>query len=190
MTDRPLSPGATLLVDLDGVVAEQLPRLCTYLRREFDHDVAPAEIDEWSYEVPGAGRHIGEVIHELMAEHPEWYFGGMEPREGVVDALSALGSEYRIEIATHRIPETHDVSKAWLEEHGIGYDAFHEEVPRDKGALPGDALIDDYHGNVADALSAGKAGVLMRQPYSDPGACEGAHVADGWDDVRRLLTVE
>ncbi len=189
MTDRPLPEGATLLVDLDGVVAEQLPRLCTYLRREYDHDVRPDEIDEWSYEVPGIDGHIGDVIHELMAERTEWYFGGMDPIPGVADTLSALRSEYRIEIATHRTPDTHDVSKAWLDEHGIGYDAFHDEVPRDKGALAGDALIDDYHGNVANALSAGKTGFLMRQPYSDPTACGNAHVVESWDDVRTLFSV-
>lgn len=188
MTDRPLQPGSTLLVDLDGVVAEQLPRLCTYLRREYDHDVDPVDIDRWSYDVPTADGDITQVIHELMSDQPEWYFGGMEPRQGVGDTLSELRSEYRIEIATHRIPETHDISKSWLDDHGIGYDEFHDEVPRDKGALAGDALIDDYHGNVANALSAGKAGFLMRQPYSDPDACDGAHVVDSWDDVRTLFS--
>ena len=189
MTDRPLSPGSTLLVDLDGVVAEQLPRLCTYLRREYDADVAPSDVDEWTYDVPGVDGHVGDVIHELMDDNPEWYFGGMDPRPGVTDALSALRSEYRIEIATHRIPETHDVSKAWLEEHGIDYDAFHETVPRNKGSVPGDALIDDYHGNVANALDSGKVGFLMRQPYSDPSICDDAHVVDSWDDVRTLFSV-
>ncbi|WP_411719442.1 5' nucleotidase, NT5C type [Natronomonas sp.] len=189
MTDRPLAPGSTLLVDLDGVVAEQLPQLCTYLRREYDHDVEPDDIDDWSYEVPEAEGHIGDIIGELMTDHAEWYFGGMDPQPGVADTLSTLRSEYRVEIATHRIPETHDVSKAWLDTHGIGYDDFHDEVPNNKGALAGDALIDDYHGNVADALSAGKAGFLMQQPYSDPCACDGAHVVTSWDDVRTLLSI-
>ena len=189
MTDRPIPRGSTLLVDLDGVVAEQLPRLCTHLRREYDHDVTPGDVDEWSYDVPGADGHIGDIIHELMADHAEWYFGGMEPAPGAGRTLSALSADYRIEIATHRTPDTHDVSKAWLDEHGIHYDGFHETVPRDKGSVPGDALIDDYHGNVANAIDAGKTGVLMRQPYSDPEACEGAYVVDSWDDVRSVFSV-
>jgi 5'(3')-deoxyribonucleotidase len=189
MTARPLSPGSTLLVDLDGVVADQLPRLVTHLNEEFSLGVSPSDIDEWSYEHPAIDGHIGDVITELMTERPEWYFGGMDPTPGVADALGALREEYRVEIATHRVPETHDVSKAWLDEHGVPYDEFHEKVPRDKGAVPGDALIDDYHGNVANALNAGKAGFLMRQPYSDPAACDGAHVVDSWDDVRNLLGV-
>jgi hypothetical protein len=38
-------------------------------------------------------------------------------------------------------------------------------VRDDKGALAGRAHR-RYHGNVGDALSVGKTGVLMRQPYS------------------------
>lgn len=185
----PLSPGATLLVDLDGVVARQLPRLTAYLRTEYDLDVSPSDIDDWSYPLPDGDEHVGDVIQRLMRERPEWYFGGMEPADGVANALSDLRSDYRIDIATHRIPKTHDVSKAWLDDHDIPFDAFHEEVPANKGSVPGDALIDDYHGNVADALAAGKEGVLMRQPYSDPSACDGAHVADTWDDVRRIFEI-
>ena len=187
MTERPLPAGSTLLVDLDGVVADNLPRLCTHLRTAYDHDVAPGDIDDWAYDVPGVDGHVGHVISELMTDHAEWYFGGMDPMAGVADALDALRAEYCVEIATHRLPETHDISKAWLAEHGIPYDEFHESVPADKGALDGDALIDDYHGNVDDALSAGKAGFLMRQPYSEPAAVDGAHVVDSWDDVTRLL---
>jgi 5'(3')-deoxyribonucleotidase len=187
MTDRLLSAGSTLLVDLDGVVADNLPRLCRYLRVEYDHDVRPQEVDEWQYDVPGVEGHIGTVIAELMTDHPEWYFGGMAPQPGAPDALDALADDYRVEVATHRLPETHEVSKAWLDEHDVPYDTFHETVPDDKGALPGDALIDDYHGNVVDALTAGKAGVLMRQPYSDPSACDGAHVVDTWDEVTGLF---
>ena len=51
-------------------------------------------------------------------------------------------------------------------------------MPDNKGALACDALIDDYHGNVGDALWAVKTGVLMQQPYSDPAAVDGAHVDD------------
>lgn len=189
MTTRPIAPGSTLLVDLDGVVADQLPRLCTYLAEAYDHEVPPEAIDDWTYPVPGFDGHIGDVIRELMAERAEWFFGGMDPVPGVRDALDAIGDEYHVEIATHRIPETHDVSKAWLDDLDIPYDDFHHEVPPNKGAVPGDALIDDYHGNVANALDAGKTGFLMRRPYSDPSACDGAHVVENWDDVRAIFDV-
>jgi hypothetical protein len=70
MPDRTVPDGATLLVDLDGVVADNLPRLCRYLREAYDHDVRPREVDEWQYDVPGVDGHVGTVIAELMTDHP------------------------------------------------------------------------------------------------------------------------
>ena len=60
-------------------------------------------------------------------------------------------------------------------------------MPDNKGALAGDALIDDYHGNVNNTLSAGKTGVLKQQPSSDQGAVDGAHAVDSWADMNRPL---
>ena len=77
-----------------------------------------------------------------------------------------MRERYRVEAAIHRHPDSHDVSTACLTEYEIPYEAFHEAVPDNKGALAGDALW------------AVKTGVLMQQPYSDPAAVDGAHVDD------------
>ena len=185
-------PSATLLVDLDGTVADQLPRVCEYLDTAHGVDVTPAEIDAWSWPVPDPAphSHIGETIAELMQERPEWFLGSLDPIPGAVDGVTALSDAgYEIHVATHRIPETHAVSKAWLDEQGVPYDRFVHDVPANKGRLDGDVLLDDYHANVADALDAGTAGVLVRQPYSDPSACEPAPVAEDWDDIVDLFGV-
>jgi hypothetical protein len=100
---------------------------------------------------------------------------------------STISGSYRVEAATHRHPDSQDVLTACLTEYEIPYDAFHEAVPDNKGALAGDQLIDDYHGNIGDGLSAGKTGVLMQQPYSDQVAIDGAQAVDSWADVTRLL---
>jgi phosphoglycolate phosphatase-like HAD superfamily hydrolase len=186
----PPDADSTLLVDLDGTVAAQLPRACEYLADEYGVHVRPAEIDAWSWPVPGHDAHIGEVVVELMEERPRWFLGGLEPYPGAragLEALSAAG--YDLHVATHRLPATHDISVEWLDAHDIPYDRFIRDVPADKGALAGAALLDDYHGNVADALAAGKAGVLVRRPYSDPAACEGAHVVDDWGELTALFGV-
>lgn len=181
-------PGATILLDLDGTVCWQLPRVCEYLHHEYDVRVDPWSIDEWSWEVPGHDCHVGEVIAELMDERPAWFLDAAEPLPGVAGALAALSDAgYRIHVATHRTRATHDVSRGWLDRHDLPYDRFVEDVPRNKADLEGDVLVDDYHRNVADAVAAGKVGVLFRQPYSDPAVCEGAHVVDSWRDVRRLF---
>lgn len=190
-TRRPIpEPGETLLVDLDGTCCWQLPRACEYLRLEYGVDLAPAAIDAWRYPIPGTDRHIGEVIVELTEERPEWYLDAAEPLPGVREGLRALrAAGYRVHVATHRGRETHPISRAWLDRHDLPYDRFVADVPANKGQLPGAALVDDYHGNVADALRAGKAGVLFRQPYSDLSACPGAHVVDSWRELRSLFGV-
>lgn len=181
-------PGATILLDLDGTVCWQLPRVCEYLHHEYDVHVGPESIDEWSWPVPGHDCHVGEIIVELMCERPTWFLDAVEPLPGVGATLAALSAAgFELHVATHRLPDTHDVSRAWLDRHGLPYDRFVEDVPSNKADLEGDVLVDDYHGNVADAIAAGKTGILMRQPYSDPSACEGAHVVDGWDEVRALF---
>lgn len=183
-------PPATLLLDVDGVLCWQLPRACEYLHAEYGVSVAPGEIDEWSWPVPGTDQHIGEVIVELMAERPRWFLDAAEPLPGVRGGLEALvDAGYDLHVTTHRHPDTHDVSRAWLDRHDLPYDHFVEDVPPNKGDVPGDVLVDDYHGNVADALAAGKTGVLFRQPYSEPTACDGAHVVDSWRDLRGLFGV-
>lgn len=185
----PAAP-ATLLVDLDGTVCWQLPRVTEYLRDEYDVRVDATAIDEWTWPVPGHDVHVGEVIEELLCERPRWFLDAAEPLPGVRDAMGALSAAgYDLHVCTHRPRDTHDVSEAWLDRHDVPYDHFVADVPDDKGAVPGDVLVDDYHGNVADAIAAGKTGVLMRQPYSEPSACDGAHVVDGWDDVLALFDV-
>ena len=178
-----------LLVDVDGTLAWQLPRACQYLDEQYGVSLAPEEVVAWDYAIPGhdAHDHIGGLIVEAFERDPEWYFGGMPPMAGAADALARLAEEYHVAIATHRPPDTHEHTRRWLREHDIPYDEFVEDVPENKAALDGRALIDDYHGNVADALAAGMDGLLFEQPYSDQAACDGATVVDSWDDVLRAF---
>jgi phosphoglycolate phosphatase-like HAD superfamily hydrolase len=189
--DEPADGRLRVLVDVDGVIADQLPRLCECLRAEYGVDVDPTDVDQWSYQLPDVDAHIGEVIDELHAERPGWFLEPMEPVPGVVDALDRLRDHHghEVAIATHRPATTHDLTVDWLATHDVPYDHYVHDVPANKADLAGDVLIDDYHGNVADALAAGKHGVLFRQRYSDPSACPGATVATSWRDVVDALTV-
>jgi uncharacterized HAD superfamily protein len=174
-----------ILVDVDGTLAWQLPRACQYLDEAYGVALDPQDVVAWDYAIPGhdAHDHIGDLIFEAFEHDPEWYFCGMEPTAGAADALSTLQDGYHVAIATHRPPRTHEYTRQWLRTHDIPYDEFVEDVPENKGALAGRALVDDYHGNVADALRAGMDGLLFSQPYSDHAACDGATVVESWDDV-------
>ncbi|WP_152042154.1 5' nucleotidase, NT5C type [Salinigranum salinum] len=188
-TTTTLDPADRILVDVDGTLAWQLPRACQYLDETYGVSLAPEEVVAWDYDIPGHDdhAHIGELIVEAFERDPEWYFGGMSPMAGAADALARLSDTHHVAIATHRPPETHDYTRAWLRDHDIPYDEFVEQVPENKAILPGRALVDDYHGNVADAVEAGMEGLLFAQPYSDHAACDGATVVRSWADVLRVF---
>ncbi|MFD1514668.1 5' nucleotidase, NT5C type [Halomarina rubra] len=184
-----LPDGARILVDVDGTLCDNMPRLVEYVEREHDVTLDPERVTEWQYHVPEVGMHVGELIDAAMADHPEWFLLGMDPLPGAARGMERLqAAGYEVHIATHRPAETHDVTREWLADHDIPYDGYEDDVPRNKGDLPGHALVDDYHRNVGNALDAGKAGALFRQPYSDPAACDGALVVETWDGfVERLV---
>jgi hypothetical protein len=141
-------------------------------------------VTEWRFSVDGTGKHVGELINDAMRTRPEWFLLGMDPIPGAAEAMQSLSEAgHQVHVATHRPSETHAVTEQWLDERDIPYDAYAYDVPANKGRLDGDLLIDDYHGNVGDAIDAGKRGALFRQPYSDPTACEDALVVDSWGDL-------
>ena len=178
----------TVLLDVDGTLCANTPRLIEYVRQECGIELAREEITEWSFSIPGTDSDIGELLHRAIDERPEWFLLGMAPIEGATEAARWLHNQgHTIRIATHRPPESHPITAQWLEEHDIPYDEMIQEVPRNKGLLAGDLLIDDYDVNVANALAAGKAGGLFVQPYSDPSVCSSAVIAEDWSTMLSAL---
>jgi len=173
--------GKTVLLDVDGTLCDNVPRLVEYINAECGTALTRESITEWSFSIPGTDRHISDLIEQALADRPEWFLLGMEPIDGAAEAARWIGEQgHTVEIATHRPPSSHSLTGQWLDEHDIPYDSIIQEVPRNKGLLDGDLLVDDYHRNVRNALAAGKAGGLFVQPYSDPSVCEDAVVAESW----------
>ena len=171
----------TVLLDVDGTLCDNVPRLVEYINAECGTDLARESITEWSFSIPGTDRDVGDLIEQALDERPEWFLLGMEPIDGAAAAAQWIADQgHTVAIATHRPPSSHSLTAQWLDEHGIPYDSIIEDVPRNKGRLDGDLLVDDYHRNVRNALVAGKAGGLFVQPYSDPSVCEEAVVAGSW----------
>lgn len=174
-------PSRTVLLDVDGTLCDNTPRLIEYVEAECGVELSRGEITEWSFEIPGTDLDISDLLHRAIDERPEWFLLGMEPISGAVEAARWLDQQgHTVRIATHRPAESHPITAQWLDEHGVPYDEVVEEVPRNKGRLDGDILIDDYHVNVSNALAAGKAAGLFVQPYSDPTCCSEAVVAETW----------
>lgn len=180
-----------ILVDVDGTVCRNIPRVCEFIAREHGVEVSPAEITEWRYQFDSIDRGVDDIIARMLEDHPEWFLSDLDPAEGAPGALDALaGAGYEIHIATHRPAHTHDITRRWLDDHDIGYDHFVAEVPSNKAELPGDALVDDFHGNVTDAVEAGYVGVLFERPYSEPVQRPRAVTVSTWAEVLDTFGVE
>lgn len=177
-----------VLVDVDGTLCWNLPRVCEFVTREYGVDVSPADITDWAYQFERIDVGIDDVIARLFEEHPEWFLADLDPVPGAheaLDALSAAGRE--IHIVTHRPAKTHHITRQWLDDNGFAYDQFVHDVPENKAEVPGDALVDDFHGHVADAVDAGMVGVLFDRPYSEPVGSERAMHVSSWDEAVDVL---
>lgn len=177
-----------LLVDVDGTICDDLPRVCEFVEEEYDRRISPDEITEWGYHIEDIDVGLESVFHRLFTDRPEWFLADLDPIPGSRRALTSLsGSGYEVWIVTHRPPETHNLTERWLADQGFAYDRFLTDVPDSKAAVPGDVLIDDYHEHVRDVVEAGRSGILMDRPYNVPLSHDRAVVASGWDDVVELL---
>jgi len=178
----------TVLLDVDGTICDNTPRIIEYAHEEFGVELTREAITEWSYSIPGTDLDISKLLHQAIEERPEWFLLGMEPIDGAVEAARWLSQQgHTIRIATHRPAESHPLTAQWLTEHDIPYDEVIQEVPQNKGRLDGDLLLDDYHLNIKNALAAGKAGGLFVQPYSDPSVCSEAIIAENWSTMLSAL---
>lgn len=182
------SSSKRVLVDVDGTICQNLPRLCDYLELTYDITLRPEQVTEWSYEFDEIDKNIGDVFDSLFEERPEWYLSNLSPVEGSQRGLRELRANgYEVWIVTHRPAETHQLTKDWLEKCGFEYDKFVEQVPENKGKVPGAVLVDDYHQHVLDAAQVGKQGILMDHPYNCDPSHESVRVANSWNDVVTFL---
>ena len=173
-----------ILVDVDGTLCFNLPRLCEFLEVEYGIEITREEITDWSFQFEEAGIGIDEVIAQLFEEYPEWFLSDLDPVPGASQALDSLAAAgHEIQIVTHRPPETHHLTRQWLDEQGMYYDGYVADVPANKAEVPGDVLIDDFHGHVADAVDAGMRGLLFDRPYTEPVGHERMVRVSTWTDV-------
>ncbi|MFT4946415.1 MAG: putative HAD superfamily protein [Natronomonas sp.] len=180
-----------ILVDVDGTLCHNLPRLCEFVELEYGVEITREEITDWSFQFEEAGVGIEEVITRLFEERPEWFLADLDPVPGAGVALDALADAgHEIQIATHRPAETHHLTQRWLDEQGMYYDGYVADVPATKAEVSGDVLIDDFHGHVADAVDADMYGILFDRPYTEPVDHERAVRVSAWQEVLDAFDIE
>lgn len=118
----------TISVDVDGVLAIDFCRSVDALNERFGTKIRPDEIDDYRMERVWE-RHgcdhdaVAKHMHELWSD-PEWLLGCslMLPMVRTMRRLAGLSSDPQGPIIlTAREPELREVTKRWLDEHGLPY---------------------------------------------------------------------
>ncbi len=137
----------------EGWAPERTPTPTTW---DFQHEWGMADRDEFLTLAGRAAR--SGLLHS-------WG----QPLDGAVDVTQRLLAEgHTVHIVTARgrgrDDATWTATKAWLDEHGIGYTTL--DFAEDKTSVPTDIYLDDKIENVDAITAAGAVGVVMDAPHN------------------------
>jgi len=133
-----------------------------------------------------------EQVRACIAEtHRDAQILAAEPYPQAVDTVRAWhAAGHFIHITTHRRPEAHDATAAWLDRIGLPYDDLHcsdDKVTRCV-EIGIELLIDDSPVNLVAAAEAGIATATIAHPWNRD-VCEEEDIvcAEDWAHLRHLL---
>jgi 5'(3')-deoxyribonucleotidase len=184
---------ATIAVDMDGVLVEQVVPVLRKLKQETDVELNKYDITDWEY--PFKGANIRDEIEK--AEREEQFVREMPLIKDATEALKVLSKKFDIVVAASREPLTDRWSHGWLDAHGIPYTRLINTRSEGKALSGVDLLIDDYIGNIEEFVRKGPPGsqaILFVQPWNhdtrgitDLIASGKVRIAHSWQAVLALL---
>jgi uncharacterized HAD superfamily protein len=175
-----------LVLDLDGVLADIGPGVADRVAARFEVDCHPAT---WlSYDL----RHLGlpepafrSFLDETFADPALYELAA--PCDGALYATGQLtAAGWQLVAVTARSPHLVDVTRAWLDHHGLPVDEVHH-VPfgskwRVARRLRADAAIED-NAEEAESLAAVCESWLLDRPYNTAAALSRSRRLRSWDDA-------
>ncbi|MDR1603433.1 MAG: hypothetical protein LBS10_01400 [Gracilibacteraceae bacterium] len=176
-------------LDLDGVVANSLPRVIEVLDACFERKFAPGDHFDLAryYGVPR------EEIALVITERAEDMFGRAELVEGAAAGIAALeknGHEI-IYITARRDGWEEEVTCAWLERHGLDSRRLFcvsggpkAEVVLAEGV---DLFVDDFLRNAEQVSAVGVPVLLLDAFYNQAADLPGVTRCMNWDDILRAV---
>jgi len=152
----------TIGVDVDGVLAEQVPPILSRLKEKGKGlTLKKEDIVEWDQKIDDTD--ISKEIEEALLDPS--YIEEMPVVEGSVSGMENLHKSHHVVIVTARPLETENDTIKWLKRSF----EFHEfvssrELGKDRLGL--DILIDDNLDNVKKFASSGEISILLSQPWN------------------------
>ena len=152
-------------VDIDGVLAEQVPHILKWLKEKegINHNKTKSDIKSWTEPITDEIT-IDEAIERALLN--EEFVEEMPVVLGSTKAMEQMYEKYHVVIASSRPKEAEEATKRWLNK----FFKYHEYVnTRDIGKhkLGLDILIDDNLENIKNFCKAGgKLAIIFNQPWN------------------------
>ena len=180
-------------VDIDGVLADQVPHVLARARMEKRVEMHKEEVVEWRTMV--GDEPFDRLILRYLAD-PN-FVKSMPSISGAAEAIRDLHKDAIIKIATSRPESSMEATIEWVREKLGWTPEITNTILAGKSNVDADVLIDDRDQNVLDFVTrAGRKGVLMHQPWNRDSPLleslvreEKIFVAQDWEHVRALFAI-
>lgn len=179
-----------IVVDVDGVLADQVTPVLEELNRAFGCNYTKKDIVLWDQPLPLAHTDIKTEIERSHGD-PDFVMR-MQLLENAQKAMMELSKCCEITIATSRVGKADRATRKWLSRNNVPYDHYQNTSLVGKGVARGNILIDDYPRNIMDFLRDAKPhefkkAYLFTQPWNETDqlldGLEGVERVGGWEEI-------
>ena len=176
-----------IAIDIDSTLHHYWDLFALLARRRFGVTLAYDEQVTW--DIVQLRR---EQVAALVAEshRPEHVLGAAPYADAVETVAGWHAAGHFIHITSHRSPDAHDATVAWLEQIGLAYDDVHcswDKISRCT-EIEIDVLVDDSPQNILRAQEAGIVPATLSHPWNRE-LCreEGVICAPDWQELANRL---
>jgi len=154
-----------IALDIDGVLAEQVPHVLERAEKEMGVKMKKEDITAW--DTPVGGIPFDKLIARYLLDAE--FVASMPVVEGAVHAVKTIRGKYPTGVASSRPKETETETVKWLTDNfGMKADRFTNTTGTDKSLIDANILVDDYPPNLKSfiAKSRNRRGILFSQPWN------------------------
>lgn len=160
-----LQPRLVVALDVDGVLAEQVPHVLARAEKEMGVKMRKEEITAW--DTPVGGVPFDKLILRYLLD-PEFVIS-MPIVEAAELAVKTIRTNCEVIVASSRPKETEAETIKWLTDNfGMTSEMFTNTTGTRKSVIDADVLIDDFVPNLKSFVDGGhhRKGILFSQPWN------------------------
>lgn len=178
-----------IAVDVDGVLADQVPPILQMLNSEYCTELTKEDITNWKYPINDTTIDV-ELEKALFEKN---YVLNMPVIDGAKHGMLYLWRNHFVLVATSRPKEVEDVTFAWVSSN-FKFHEFRNTRGKSKSCLNANILIDDNLQNIEDFSDNTGVGLLFSQPWNHERSSikslidrNKVYCCDGWMGVLNIV---